>query len=127
MINLKRINGITLSVSDLDRSLKWYEDKFGLTKLYDDAPNSNGVVIGKNNIELCLIPCLNDSSNQLDHAKYLSIKTLSFEIDKKDLLQVENEFKEDNDIIILDSHPKYKSRIVEDPDGHAIELFVNKV
>lgn len=31
----------------------------------------------------------------------------------------------EKDIVEI-GHPKYKSSIIEDPDGHAIELFVNK-
>ena len=36
------------------------------------------------------------------------------------------EFAEDHGIVVLDDHPLYRSRIVEDPDGHAIELYAWK-
>ena len=39
---------------------------------------------------------------------------------------LEEEFPEDDDIVSLDDHPRYRSRIVEDPDGHAIELTVER-
>jgi hypothetical protein len=39
---------------------------------------------------------------------------------------VATEFPEDKDIVVLDNHPKYRSRIIEDPDGHSIELIVWK-
>jgi catechol 2,3-dioxygenase-like lactoylglutathione lyase family enzyme len=125
MINPKRINGITLNVGDLDKSLKWYREKFGFEKLYDDTPNSKGIIIGNNNIELCLIPLDDDKIQLINNNNYQGIQTLCFEINKEDLLKIEDEFKEDKNIIILDNHPKYKSRIIEDPDGHLIELYVN--
>ena len=59
MIEPKRLCAVVLSVRDLERSMKWYESKFGFVKLYDDAPNSPGVVIGANGIEICLNPLLN--------------------------------------------------------------------
>ncbi len=70
MINAKVINGITLNVKNLDKSLKWYNEKFGFKKLYDDAPNSKGIIIGNNSIELCLIP--------LDDNKIQSIKNNNY-------------------------------------------------
>ena len=33
---------------------------------------------------------------------------------------------DERDIVVLDDHPKYRSWLVEDPDGHAIELLAWK-
>jgi catechol 2,3-dioxygenase-like lactoylglutathione lyase family enzyme len=90
MINVKRINSVSVAVRNLERRLAWYREKLGFEKLYDDAPNSPGVIIGKDGVELD---------------------------------RVEDTFPEDADIAVLDDHPQYRSRIVEDPDGHAIEFY----
>ncbi|KKK41056.1 hypothetical protein LCGC14_2864270, partial [marine sediment metagenome] len=40
--------------------------------------------------------------------------------------KIVDEFPEEDDIVVLDDHPKYRGRIIEDPDGHSIELIVWK-
>ena len=127
MIRPKRFGGVVLAVRDLERSMAWYKEKFGFEKLYDDAPNSPGVVIGAGGIELCLNP-LGDpgSATNVDTKGQACIQVFCMEVAEADLERVAEEFAEDDDIVVLDEHPKYRGRIVEDPDGHSIELLVNK-
>ena len=124
MINVKRINSVSVAVRDLERSMAWYREKLGLEKLYDDAPNSPGVIVGKDDVELTLRPLSNpNTATQVDTANQVSIPLLAFEVEPGELDRVKDVFSEDPDIVVLDDHPKYRSRIVEDPDGHAIEFY----
>ena len=127
MIIPKTLSGVVLSVKDVDRTLAWYRQKFGFEKLYDDAPNSKGIIIGTNGITLGLNP-LNDPNNatDVDTARQVCLQLFCLEVDEADLDRVAAEFPEDTDIVALDDHPKYRSRIVEDPDGHSIELIAWK-
>lgn len=118
------INGITLSVRDLQRSMSWYNQRFGFEKLYDDAPNSQGVVIGAGGVELCLQQIDDpDHARTVDHAKDICVRLIAFEVDDADLAKVDSEFQDNQQTIALNDHPKYRSRILEDPDGHCIELM----
>ena len=56
MINVKRINSVSVTVRDMHRSMVWYREKLGFEKLYDDTPNSPEVIIGKDGVELTLRP-----------------------------------------------------------------------
>ena len=127
MIEPKRLSAVVLAVRDLARSIAWYKEKFGFEKLYDDSPNSPGVVIGNEGIQLCLNPLADPSSaSSVDTNHQACIQLFCLEVEEGDLERVANEFPEDQDIVSLDEHPKYRSRIVEDPDGHSIELIVTK-
>ena len=127
MIIPKRLNGITLSVRDLDRSTAWYREKFGFERLLDDAPNSDGVVIGAQGIELCLQEVDNPGqAHTVNHTRDVCVRLIAFEVEPGDLSRVEAEFAGDKGIIVLDDHSNYRSRIVEDPDGHCIELYANR-
>ncbi len=127
MIVPKRLSGVVLSVRDVAKSLAWYREKFGFEKLYDDAPNSKGIVIGTNGITLALNPLDDpDSATNVDNAHQICVQLFCLEVDGADLDSVATEFPEDKDIVALDDHPRYRSRIVEDPDGHSIELIVSK-
>ena len=127
MIEPKRLSAVVLAVRDLERSMAWYKKKFGFEKLYDDSPNSPGVVIGTEQIELCLNPLAEPNrATDVDTACQSCIQLFCLEVEESDLERVAEEFAEDKDIVSLDEHPKYRSRIVEDPDGHSIELIVKK-
>jgi catechol 2,3-dioxygenase-like lactoylglutathione lyase family enzyme len=124
MISPKALGAVVLAVRDVERSLEWYRERFGFRRLYDDAPNSEGVVIGAGGVLLVLDP-LEDpaAAAPVDTRREACVQLFSLEVDPSDLERVHEEFPEDGDIVVLDDHPKYRSRIVEDPDGHAVELF----
>ncbi|MHC4248971.1 MAG: VOC family protein [Planctomycetota bacterium] len=127
MISPKSLGAVVLSCRDVEKTFAWYRDKFGFRKLYDDAPNSKGTIIGTNGIILALNPLEDPSgATPVDTKRQVCVQVFSLEVDESDLSRVEGEFPEDDDIVVLDDHPKYRSRIVEDPDGHAVELFAWK-
>ena len=127
MIKPKRLGSVVLSVRDLDASLAWYREKFAFEKLYDDAPNSQGIAIGGEGVEIHLNPLAKpDDATPVETDRQACVQMFCLEVDESDLDQVENAFGEDSNIVVLDDHPKYRSRIVEDPDGHAIELYAWK-
>jgi catechol 2,3-dioxygenase-like lactoylglutathione lyase family enzyme len=123
MIKPSNTGAITLTVRDIERSLAWYRDKFGFEKLYDDAPNSDGILVGVNGVELMLKQAENPNlARPVDPCGQICVQLFGFEVDEADLDRVDQEFPECPDIVKLDGHIRYRSRIIEDPDGHAIEL-----
>ena len=127
MIVPKKLSAVVLSVKDVEKSLAWYHDKFGFEKLYDDAPNSKGIIIGTNGITLALNPLSDpDNATQVDNAHQGCVHLFCLEVDGSDLDRVAAEFPEDGEIVVLDAHSRYRSRIIEDLDGHSIELIAWK-
>jgi len=123
MITPKKLNAVGITVRDLGRSLDWYREKFAFEKLYDV---SNGLVIGANGVELWVAQVKDPATaRKADNDKDVCIRLIGFEVSEEDLARVEAEFPEDDDIVGIE-HPRYRSRIIEDPDGHAIELFVSR-
>lgn len=123
MIAPKKLNAVGIVVRDLARSLAWYREKFGFKKLFDV---SNGVVIGTGGVELWVAQAADPAgARQADADQDICIRLIGFEVTPDDLARVRTEFPEDDDVVEID-HPRYRSCIIEDPDGHAIELFVDK-
>jgi len=123
MIIPKKLNAVGIVVRDLERSLAWYKERFGFEHLFDV---SNGVIIGANGVELWVAQAKDPSTaRQSDNDRDICIRLIGFEVSEADLARVSSGFPEQEDIVDID-HPKYRSCIIEDPDGHAIELFVNK-
>lgn len=127
MITPTSLGAVVLSVRNVDASLAWYREKFGFEKLYDDAPNSKGIAIGAGDVVLHLNPLENPAdARPVETSRQVCVQLFCLEMLEAELDRVEQEFSEDNDIVVLDDHPKYRSRIVQDPDGHAVELYALK-
>ena len=122
MIRAKRLNAVNLMVRNLERSFVWYQDHFGFTRLYDVE---GGVLIGRDVVEIVLSPTANPSLPNAHPTTNLCIHTLAFEVSDDDLDRVPNEFDQDDDVVKIE-HPRFRSHIVEDPDGYCIELYVEK-
>lgn len=123
MIKPKKMNAVILAVRNIEKSLAWYKKHFGFEKLYDVQ---GGVLIGADGVEIVLSQVKNpENARKADEAKDICIKLFAFEVTQQELERTEQEFPEDPDLVRID-HPKYKSCIVEDPDGHSIELYVDK-
>lgn len=123
MITPRKLNAVGIVVRDLQRSLAWYREKFGFEHLFDV---SNGVIIGANGVQLWVAQARDPrTAGQTNSDRDVCIRLIGFEVGEDDLARVRSEFPEDDDIVEID-HPRYRSCIIEDPDGHAIELFVSK-
>ena len=124
MIKPKRMNAVMLAVRDIRKSLAWYKEHFGFEILYDVE---GGVLIGAEGIELELSQVSDpESARKADEAEDICIRLFSFEVTQQGLERAEEEFSEDTDIAWID-HPRYKSCIIDDPDGHSIELYIDKI
>jgi catechol-2,3-dioxygenase len=123
MIKPKKMNSVILAVRDIEKSLAWYKKHFGFERLYDVQ---GGFLIGADGVELVLSQVNNpEDARKADEAKDICIRLFAFEVTQQELEQAEKEFPEDADLVRID-HPKCKSCIIEDPDGHSIELYVDK-
>ncbi|MBD3420967.1 MAG: hypothetical protein GF398_12680 [Chitinivibrionales bacterium] len=122
MIQPKKCNGIVLLVQDFDESMAWYKEHFGFQRIYGTP---QGVVIGNDHVEIVLAQVDNESAQHVELAKKIGIKSFGFEITRDELIRVEAEFPE-LDNVDKREHPRFQSRIITDPDGHLIELYVKK-
>ena len=123
MIRPKCLNAPILAVRDLERSLAWYREHFGFERQFD-APNC--VVIGDGGVLLCLSQVSDpENARKADEAKDVCIRLIAFEVTDDDLARAAEEFAGDEDLVWMDE-PNYRSCITEDPDGHAIELYILK-
>ncbi len=123
MIKPKKMNSVILAVRDIEKSLAWYKKHFGFERLYK---LQGGVLIGADGVELVLSQANKPrDARKADEAKDICIRLFAFEITQQELELAEKEFPEEADLVRID-HPRYRSCIIDDPDGHSIELYVDK-
>ncbi|MHC4561327.1 MAG: VOC family protein [Planctomycetota bacterium] len=123
MITPKQLNAVGIVVRNLQLSLAWYKRKFGFEHLFD-VPN--GVVIGAGGVELWVAEATNPAAaRQAEADRDICIRLIGLEVSEEDFAAIQTEFADADEIVEID-HAHYRSCIIADPDGHAIELFVNK-
>ena len=123
MIHPLRLGEVGFVVRDLERSLRWYRDHLGFEPLFEAE---NGMVVGRPDCAVWLAQARDAAATPApDTSRAICPRLASFEVAREDLGRIEQEFPEDGSIATMD-HPRYESRIVEDPDGHAIEFYAWK-
>ncbi len=123
MIHPTKLNYVGIVVRDLERSLAWYRKHFGFRKLF---AVDNGLVIGKDGVGLWVAQAKNPKkARQSNHDEDVCVRLIGMRVTEQELARAEAEFPEDKDIVRIE-HPRYRSCIVEDPDGHCYELYVEK-
>ena len=119
MIKPRKINSVILTVRDIDKSFEWYSTHFGFKKV---CHVPGGLLISARGVELILADaaaCQNGQDRQ-----DIAIRLFGFEVTQTDLDTVRREFAPAAELVRID-HPHYKSCIIQDPDGHTIELSIN--
>jgi metallothiol transferase len=118
IFKIKGINHITFSVSDLEKSIEFYQNVFGAKILVRGEKlayfDLNGLWIA-----------LNEENNIPRKEIYKSYTHIGFSIDEKDYKKLQNKLKELNVNIIEGRKRKKeegKSIYFRDPDGHLFEL-----
>ena len=120
MIRPKRIDCVDLNVRGMQRALVWYDSNFGFEPQF--AVRGGGTVIGRNGARVALFPvCDPENATQGYTGTQMAVRLFGFEVEEEDFERLDREFADDPDRVHMD-HPRYKSMIVEDPDGHVIEL-----
>jgi catechol 2,3-dioxygenase-like lactoylglutathione lyase family enzyme len=112
---LQGIDTVIVRVKDIEASKKWYEEKFGLTCVWDDVALKLVVLDTKGPTSLTLWQTNKAISIEKETTSYPIFKTPDAAALRQELL---NRHVETGDII-EDDHVKYF--FVYDPDGNVLE------
>lgn len=125
MANELRLEGLTLAVADVKRSIEFYRDQLGLTVEVDKAPQfgmirvggKNGGTIGLLSIKLTDNPAANRWTAHQRAAIHVELST-------DDLDGLYNELKARSVTIHTPPHDEPWERCMDilDPDGYTVEI-----
>jgi glyoxylase I family protein len=129
MLDIASIHHVSLTVTDLDRSVAWYKKVLGLAELMrEEHPDGNGfaIVLGKPDFSLCVglhahsanasEPC-NETRTGLDH--------VSFAVAQRADLDVWAEHLKVLDVLQspINDQEGYAVLVFRDPDNIQLELI----
>jgi len=107
----KKLNHITVAVSNLDRSLVFYQEIIGCTPL---VRWDGGAYLSLDDLWLCLSVGLPIPSNDYSH--------IAFSIDSTELNHYQTLVKKDLIVLWKENQSEGESIYLLDPDGNKLEL-----
>ncbi len=118
-MKLEALDHVGLAVSDIDRSIEWYQQVLGLERAYQDAWGSYPAVLIKGGSGVALFPARGTpvQASTFDSLTHVAFRASAqdFEATRRELQAAGIDFRESN-------HTVARSIYLLDPDAHLIEI-----
>ncbi|MGH2574664.1 MAG: VOC family protein [Ignavibacteria bacterium] len=127
MIKVQHLDHVAITVKDLERSVKWYQDVLNLEQRYKDE--WEGVPIMMCAGDTCVALFKSSNSNPLPPPgrDTISMMHLAFRTDRKNFENAQVELKRRRIEFEFADHGVSHSIYFHDPDGHEIEITTYEI
>ena len=123
MFTLQQIDHVALVVTDLEKSIAWYQDVLGLERRYREAWGDYPAMLCAGSTCVALFPLRPDeSSAQASGSAQPTMRHLAFRATYADLLEAEKNLQERGIPFEFQNHGIAHSIYFADPDGHQLEI-----
>lgn len=119
MIKVQGMDHIGLAVKDVQKSVEWYRELFGLERLYEDVWGNFPGVVGIGETSVAFFPT-DDPNIPLPDG--LPIHHLAFRVDRANFKSAKETLRQRRMEFEFQDHQIVHSIYFFDPDGHLIEL-----
>ena len=122
MFTLQQIDHVALSVTDLEKSVAWYQEVLGLERRYREAWGNYPVMLCAGSTCVALFPSGRDELSGRASNDRPIIRHLAFRATYADLLEAEKCLKERGIPFEFQNHGIAHSIYFADLDGHQLEI-----
>jgi len=123
MFTLQQIDHVALSVTDLERSIAWYQDVLGLERRYRKAWGDCPAMLCAGSTYVALFPLRSaESPAGTSDSVRPAMRHLAFRTTYADLLEAEKHLQERGIPFEFQNHGIAHSIYFSDPDGHQLEI-----
>ena len=119
MIKVQGFDHVGLAVKDVQKSIEWYQELFGLERLYQDTWGTFPGVVGIGDTSIAFFPT--EHRNESLPAG-LPIHHLAFRADRANFNSAQETLRQRGIEFEFQDHTIVHSIYFNDPDGHLIEL-----
>ena len=124
MFKVQGMDHIGLAVKDVRKSVQWYQDMFGLERLYEEVWGDFPGVVGIGDTSVAFFP-KDDPVIPLPDG--LPIHHLAFRVDRVNFEAAQETLRQKGIEFEIQDHKIVHSVYFYDPDGHLIELTTYEV
>jgi catechol 2,3-dioxygenase-like lactoylglutathione lyase family enzyme len=119
MFKVKGVDHVGLAVKDVQKSVLWYQEIFGLERLYEDVWGDFPGVVGIGDTSVAFFP-KDDPDVPLPDG--LPIHHLAFRVDRENFNAAQETLRDKSIEFEFQDHKVVHSIYFYDPDAHLIEL-----
>lgn len=122
MFSLEGIDHVALTVRDVERSVVWYQDVLGLSRLHEDVWGNNPAVVGIGHTSLALFPVVGSHPAGPPGRDTICFRHVAFRVDRANFERAQAELGARGIQVEFQDHQIAHSIYLVDPDGHQLEI-----
>ncbi len=128
MLKIDHIDHVAITVSDVERSIKWYQEVLGLERGYQDVWGNCPAMVGTGNTWVALFPCAAVHPDRVSNKKrVITMQHFAFRVDRFNFKWAQDELERRGIAFEFQDHEVCHSIYFLDPDGHEIELTTYEI
>lgn len=122
MFEIKRIDRVALTVRDVQRSIAWYRDVFGLERRHEETWGDNPVMMFAGDTALALFQAAGQVQAAPDHRATAIMRHVAFQVDRENFVRAQQALRARGIEFQFQDHSISHSIYLRDPDGYELEL-----
>lgn len=127
MTKVKHIDHVAITVSDLTRSVAWYQETLGLERRHADAWGDVPSMVCAGDTCVAIFPASVPEPSATAGPDTIAMQHLAFRVDGPAFKAFQEEFSATGVPFEFSDHGIAHSIYIEDPDGHHIELTTYEI
>ncbi|MBA3423881.1 MAG: VOC family protein [Rubrobacteraceae bacterium] len=122
MLEVRHLDHIALTVTDVERSARWYEEVLGLERRHEEVWGGRPLMVCAGETCLALFPPDGTISERASSRTTLSMRHFAFRVDRENFAAAQERLEELGISYTFEDHEICHSVYFPDPDGHRVEL-----
>lgn len=122
MLSLEQIDHVALTVTDLKRSIAWYQDVLGLERKHQDEIGDEPAFLYAGGTALALFEAASATPGKTPDTDTIAMRHLAFRVDRMNFELTQAELREAGVNFQFADHDISHSVYFKDPDGHLLEI-----
>lgn len=122
MYSLQQIDHVAITVRDVERSVLWYSDVLGLTRMHEDVWGNFPAIVGVGGTSLALFPVRSADPAGPPGPDTICARHIAFRTDRENFERAQQVLAARGIEFTFQDHQIAHSVYIHDPDGHQIEI-----
>ncbi len=122
MFRLQTVDHVALTVRDVGKSVRWYQEVLGLERLHEDVWGSFPAVVGIGGTSLALFPVRSDNPAGPPGPDTICARHVAFRTDRENFQLARRSLADRGVDVSFQDHEIAHSIYLADPDGHQLEI-----
>ena len=127
MFHLEGIDHVALTVRDVERSARWYQDVLGLQRLHEGVWGSFPAVVGVGTTALALFPVATAHPDGPPGRETICVRHIAFRVDRHNFEEARSELEARGIEVEFQDHQVAHSIYLLDPDRHQLEITTYEI